>query len=434
MPLIKINSELFDTLEATANLPQVVLDYQSELDILNSGEPASDPVVLQLSSTLIRIQQDMWIWNGTDQVVDSYELRISGVGLKPVSSMDALIDAINSGLATGTLGKFAILSDGVEILSLSLGAAGYVLASGSQSVTLSGHLPFTFTQFYDMADLFDQVVNIDFLSRAERHTLFTDLAAYSVTGLTLKDGSATLFSVQISATTASITLNGLTISLTGTFPDNLGEDINLLWDAAATARTTGDVSALLAFTQADLSVTSVQITNAAGKVLVLVNDPLADTPVTYKLDGKAFDEVRMGDMSDDVLNGLGGSVRSVLAGLGGSDALNGFAASDWLYGGTGNDKLNGGLSSDRLFGGQGRDALTGGLNRDVFVFSLGDGTDRITDFTLGEDVISIVAANRLGDLDFTKIGSDVQINFGNVHILVEDTTIALLRQVDNFQF
>ena len=74
------------------------------------------------------------------------------------------------------------------------------------------------------------------------------------------------------------------------------------------------------------------------------------------------------------------------------------------------------------------------VNRDVFVFGRDDGTDRITDFTLGEDVIRISAVNRLGGLSFFRIGPDVQINFGDLHILVEDITIAQLRQADNFPF
>lgn len=137
---------------------------------------------------------------------------------------------------------------------------------------------------------------------------------------------------------------------------------------------------------------------------------------------------------DSVIDGSGGATRSVLAGLDGSDALYGFGASDRLYGGTGNDLLSGGKGGDLLVGGAGRDAMTGGSGGDVFVFNPRDGIDRITDFAEGVDVIRMTAASRLGELQFTRVGADVQIDFRTIHILVEDITIAQLRQIDNFQF
>ena len=433
MPLIKLNSQIFDAIEATQNFPDVTLDNQIALDWMTQGDPAGDPTVLQLSSSLIRIEQDLWVNGGSDLV--TLELRVIGAGLKPVSNMDALINAINDGLATGTLSKFAILSGTDEVLSLSLGASGYVLASGAQSLTLAGTLPLSFTQFYDLADLFATAANLDLLTRAQRLALFQDLSAYSVSGFEFKDGDVTLFGANVSATTASLTLNGITFTLTGTFPDNLGEDLSLLWDAAATARTTGDLSSLARFTSADVTVTRLTITDAAGTVLARIDDPTQDTPVTWTVDGRSFDEVQLDEaFVDSVLNGAGGTARSVLAGQDGSDALYGFGSSDRLYGGTGNDLLNGGMGADLLDGGAGRDAQTGGGGKDVFVFNLKDGFDRITDFAEGVDVIRIAAASSLGDLQFTRDGKDVHIDFRTIHIVVEDITIAQLRHIENFQF
>ena len=434
MPGVVLNSEIFDAIESVVVLPNTTLDFATDLETLGMGDAVSDPTVLQLSSSLIRISQDLWQYSSGSWTPVTYELRASGSGIGPVGSMAALIDAINNGLAAGTLSKFSILTGGVEVLSLTLGSAGYVLQSGAQSVTLSGHLPLTFAQFYDLAGLVNQAFNIDFLTQTERLALFDDLAAYSITRITVADGAETLCAASVTATTASITLNGLTISLNGTFPDNFGEDLSLLWDAASTFRQTGDVAALAIFTSANLLVTSLTITNATGKVLASVTDPLADTPVTWVMDGKAVDEVLMGDIGHDLISGTRGLTNSVLAGLWGSDELNGFAGSDRLYGGLNNDLLFGGKGSDYLDGGGGRDNFTGGLGRDVFVFNLRDGIDRITDFAEGIDHIRIAAANKLGDLTFTRVGSDVQIDFRTIHILVEDTTIVQLRQIENFHF
>jgi Ca2+-binding RTX toxin-like protein len=51
------------------------------------------------------------------------------------------------------------------------------------------------------------------------------------------------------------------------------------------------------------------------------------------------------------------------------------------------DRVDGGSGDDILVGGQGDDTLTGGMGEDIFIFATGDGDDRITDFTIGEDRI-----------------------------------------------
>ena len=60
---------------------------------------------------------------------------------------------------------------------------------------------------------------------------------------------------------------------------------------------------------------------------------------------------------------------------------------------TGNSKANkmyGGAGADTLDGGKGNDTLTGGDGADVFVYVPGQGKDVITDYTPGQDEISIV--------------------------------------------
>ena len=76
----------------------------------------------------------------------------------------------------------------------------------------------------------------------------------------------------------------------------------------------------------------------------------------------------------------------------------------------------------------------GGLGKDEFRFDLGDGKDRITDFTAGQDVIRILAADSRADLTFVVKGHDVQIDYRSIHILVQDITLAELDQAVNFQF
>jgi len=102
------------------------------------------------------------------------------------------------------------------------------------------------------------------------------------------------------------------------------------------------------------------------------------------------------------LTATGGAGNDSLTGGGGNDSLTGGAGNDSLTGGGGSDSLTGGAGSDSLTGGAGSDSLTGGAGNDIFGYTaLADsnaGTliganltfDTITDFTKGQDKISVV--------------------------------------------
>ena len=85
----------------------------------------------------------------------------------------------------------------------------------------------------------------------------------------------------------------------------------------------------------------------------------------------------------------GGAGSDTIAGLGGRDVIAGGAAADILAGGRGADRLNGGAGSDGLDGNAGNDVLTGGFGADLFNFTLGTGSDRITDFNAAVDFIGL---------------------------------------------
>lgn len=74
----------------------------------------------------------------------------------------------------------------------------------------------------------------------------------------------------------------------------------------------------------------------------------------------------------------------------------GNARNNFLYGSQGRDSLDGGAGDDYLRGYEGNDVLTGGTGADRFVFErtfAANGTDRITDFEVGTDI-----------LDFSLVG------------------------------
>lgn len=141
-----------------------------------------------------------------------------------------------------------------------------------------------------------------------------------------------------------------------------------------------------------------------------------------KLYGGSGNDVIWAGGGNDVL--YGGDNNDVLGGGAGNDIMGGGTGNDILYGGGGNDKLYGGTGNDRLHGGPGNDELSGGAGSDTFYFRKGTGTDRILDFTRGEDKIDLTAfSTRSIPLDFKDIG--IETNANNITLTINGIEIVL---------
>lgn len=102
------------------------------------------------------------------------------------------------------------------------------------------------------------------------------------------------------------------------------------------------------------------------------------------INGGPGNNVIFGNGGHDWLYGNGGN--DYIEGGNGNDTITGNAGTDVLYGGFGNDIMDGGSENDDLIGEGGADYLTGGLGSDVFWYtSVGEGIDRITDFSLAQN-------------------------------------------------
>ncbi|MDX2228241.1 MAG: M10 family metallopeptidase C-terminal domain-containing protein [Leptolyngbyaceae cyanobacterium bins.349] len=134
-----------------------------------------------------------------------------------------------------------------------------------------------------------------------------------------------------------------------------------------------------------------------------LNNAIAGNTWNNYLDGLDGNDTLFGNAGSDTLYGGFGS-DELLGGDGddyvdggtatefdtASDRLHGEAGNDTLIGGFGNDFINGGSGDDVLYGAGGRDTLTGGAGSDIFWFrSRHDGVDRITDFSVFEDIFQI---------------------------------------------
>ncbi|MBX9259329.1 cadherin-like domain-containing protein, partial [Desmonostoc muscorum CCALA 125] len=122
--------------------------------------------------------------------------------------------------------------------------------------------------------------------------------------------------------------------------------------------------------------------------------------------GGAGDDSLFGENGNDILYGDG-----LMDGGAGNDTLNGGNGDDTLYGGGGTDRLYGGNGNDLLYGGLSSDTLTGNNGNDTFAFAAGEGTDTITDFSDGNDLIGLYGGLSFGQLSFS--GSNIKVTSTN---------------------
>ncbi len=179
-----------------------------------------------------------------------------------------------------------------------------------------------------------------------------------------------------------------------------GDDILDGGQGADAASFSGAEAALSGGVSVDLRISGVQDTGQGLDTLISIRD-LFGSSYSDRLIGDDHGNTIKGDTGNDVIRGKGGN--DSLHGEDGSDSLYGGGGNDSIYGGqfgdlieggNGDDVLGGGAGSDRLHGGKGNDVMTGGGPNeiDTFVFLLGDGADKITDFISHLDVLELDAA------------------------------------------
>lgn len=124
----------------------------------------------------------------------------------------------------------------------------------------------------------------------------------------------------------------------------------------------------------------------ADQVLKIVED------IGNLISGTEGRDVLVGTAADESFLGLGGN--DSISGRDGNDSIQGGEGNDNLSGQFGDDTIDGGSGNDKIIGGQGIDRMTGGSGQDTFIFqSPTEGSDIVTDFTPGEDLLQIKAVN-----------------------------------------
>jgi Ca2+-binding RTX toxin-like protein len=229
-------------------------------------------------------------------------------------------------------------------------------------------------------------------------------------------GQATIKNVVPNAAPTDIVWNGVIPSETA-LPTNNTIIANL--SAIDPDNTSGFTYQLLAGSSSNFAVSSNgQVRTAGGGQMPIDSTFTLNVRVTDS-QGATFDKtftIRTGwssGGSNDGHNSISGNAGDdIIYGVQGNDTLTGGDGNDTLYGQAGNDTLFGGAGDDILVGGTGADTMTGGAGADTFIIRSGDttiataqgsgqnnaarnnngtvsGFDIITDFTLGEDKLTL---------------------------------------------
>lgn len=188
------------------------------------------------------------------------------------------------------------------------------------------------------------------------------------------------------------------------------------------------------------------VANAFPEALKI--DPTSSNP-RHVITGTEQDDRLKGSGRDDIIHGLGGD-DSIYGKFGndvtyagdGNDVVKDNRGDDSIYGGNGDDYLDGGVDNDRIYGeagsdringytgddllwgGLGNDTLQDGAGKDTFVLAIGEGTDIIRGFQIGNDRIGLAGGLTFNQLSITTSGKNTLIGF-------EDETLAILRKVES---
>jgi hypothetical protein len=99
----------------------------------------------------------------------------------------------------------------------------------------------------------------------------------------------------------------------------------------------------------------------------------------------------------------------------GDDVLIGSRVNDSLFAGDGDDSIWGSGGTDYISGELGDDVMHGGKGGDVFIFSPGDGIDKVRDFDVVgavQDTVLLGLPHKNYQFDIEQVGRKVVIDFG----------------------
>lgn len=424
MATLSLSSQLgtqIQLLEQIVNTGGLDLDgtHFANVDEFITNQSLMVSEVLQLSSAAVRIG-----YTGDDE---TFELAFTGSGIGPVSSMAELQDALNTGMATGSIDQITLSrTAGVTttLLQVNVTPGGYSLTSGVDELSVTGSVPATLEDLFDIVNMLEAFdpATLSALTAAERADYFNALADYGITGLEIVSDGTTLGSLDVTPTSLTLTIGGMEMALTGVFPADMGQLMTVVYDLMllGQAGLPLDLDAL-----AGLDIDTMTMTAPNGTTLMTITGPITDdfsllfTAMTLDgvvrnpVDDIIVGEVDMGLYFQHYNQGTAdpgavifGSISAVsgdtVYGGNADDYIFGLEGDDLLHGGWGYDLVSGGLGKDTIFGDSGNDTLDGGAGVDtLYLGQYGDTRSKTVN-------LSITTRQ------FTGEGFDIVTNFENV--------------------
>jgi Ca2+-binding RTX toxin-like protein len=303
-------------------------------------------------------------------------------------------------------GPFDRIGSGASKATILLNPIDYAISAGTATVTEgnSGNTAIAFTVTRTGSTELTSSVNYTIAGTASNVSDYNNIGGTS--GANSASGPINFAAGETSKT---ITLNVLgdltiepseTINVTLSNPSGLNSTPTITTATATTTITNDDQGALTVNPISGLTTTNV----AEGTVSA---NSLTFTPAN----SNSLQQVTSNPKGSDPL--LGSSSDDALLGSSGADILNGGDGNDILYGGKGDDLLNGGL---------GMDTLTGGMGADKFLLSTNSGTDTITDFEVGQDLLVLGNGLTLPQLTIAQDSGATLIRFAETGEIIASLT------------
>ena len=293
-----------------------------------------------------------------------YSLTLQGSGISPVSSLEALIDAIDAGIATGAFSSMVLRQNGTELARVTLQSTGWTLSSDTLSLSVTGAVPTTLQQLIALA-------SAEANSWTDPQALITLLNTYALTGLSLVNAGQELFGLSLAATTLQLRLPGLTGTLPGSFATRLGDLVAAITRAEDAAGWDDNWFEILMFDE--FGADTLTFRDGTGAVVLQLSEPTGpqDETAYYLLDQQVWIDRALIDPHMDAL--LDGSM-ALVSGTSGPDVIVVTQGPALVLAGAGNDRVTGSTGNDLLIGGEGNDLLIGGLGNDTIWGDLGNDT------------------------------------------------------------
>lgn len=288
MPTITASTRVYD--------PRFVFDFSELENFSFTYEDELEQAVSDLGDlsditpSEIGASRIVWSLNGAS-------LTLTGAGIGPIndSSGEALLEAINDGVATGNLSSLTLAQGGTTLATLSWSNQGYALTSGNQRIQLMGTLPGGLSDISELLQALGSLASEE-LTSAKLSDIIDILENYSLTGLTVNDGADTVLSIARAGGVLTIEAGDYRLEIDADFADTTLDDItrNLpdLLDQ-------GEISnaADVGFEQLN----SLRLSDSIG-VLLDVQGPVSSTASEDDFDGKidgtsGEDQVEL-DLSD----------------------------------------------------------------------------------------------------------------------------------------